>query len=85
MARFYAFTFPSPAPRRGIAPRRFSNTLRNVLKRVLDAIIASRLRQAERELQRWSTSDPLAREHRAWLAARLAERTDAQEVRPWPR
>jgi hypothetical protein len=83
MARLYTFTFPSPVPVPSRAPRRFSAAPKRVLKRLLDAIIASRMRQAERELQRLRLHDgPLASEHRAWLGAQRAAREAAPEV--WP-
>jgi len=68
MARFYAFTFPPIAD-----PRSRSTPIKNVVQRLLDRIVAARLRQAEKELQRWSTAEsPLSPAHRAQLSSRLA-------------
>jgi hypothetical protein len=47
MARLYAFTFPAPLD----APRHSATPIRNLLRRLLDAIIQSRSRRAQREIQ----------------------------------
>jgi hypothetical protein len=52
MARFYAFTFPAPAPIHRAYPRRSGTSVRDRLRRLLDAIIESRMRRAEQDIQR---------------------------------